>query len=304
MSTIAAFAKHWGFVNDDRAFGVRTFLNSHVSQIDPVRSSLQDQRSSVAMQDSDLKQTVTGLIEAAHARGYTTGEIMNIKSAHWTALLLSSGGYRPCGRPFINHLIGTASVLVHFGFEARLIVAALLHAAYTHAPKMRGNAQETVDAVARILGGAGSPVDRMVRAYTLRDRRWAELAGLDDWQDVATTEDAETAIIAMANLIDMRLSGEIRSSGRTDEDLAALAKAEQICDLIGVPGLAETLRIEDKHVPSALFADGKRPKGSFRLEGSKVLPMVNPAFFEVERSIAAKARPAVERMGSEAHTVV
>ena len=304
MSSIAAFAKRWGFVNDDRAFGVKRFLITHCSQIDPVRSSLQDQRSSVPMQDSDLKQTITGLIELAHARGYTAGDIINIKSAHWTALLLSNGGYRPCGRPFINHLIGAASVLVHFGFETRLIVAALLHAAYTHAPKMRGGAQETVDTVTRILGGAGSPIDRMVRAYTLRDKRWAELAGLDNWQDVATTEDADTAIIAMANLIDMRLSGEVRSTGRTDDDdLAALAKAEEICDIIGVPGLAETLRIEEKNVPSKLFADDKRPKGSFRLEGSKMVPMVHRAFFEVQRSIAAKAQPAPERVGFEEHAV-
>ena len=303
MSTIAAFAKRWGFVNDDRAFGVKRFLVSHCSNIDPVRLSLQDQRSREPMQESDLQQTITGLIELAHARGYTAGDIMNIKSAHWTALLLSSGGYRPCGRPFVNHLIGTASVLVHFGFEARLVVAALLHAAYTHAPKMRG-AQETIDTVTRILGGADSPIDRMVRACTLRDKRWAELARLDNWQDVATTEDADTAIIAMARLIDMRLSGEVRSTGRTDDDnLAAVVKAEEICDIIGVPGLAKTWRIEEKNVTSELFDDGKRPKASFRIEGSKTVPMVNPAFFEVRRSIAVKAKPALAGVGFEEFAV-
>lgn len=305
MSTIAAFAKRWGFVNDDRAFGVKRFLISHCSSIDPVRTSLQDERSSLPLQDSDLRQTLTGLIELAHARGYTAGDIVNIKSAHWTALLLSSGGYRPCGRPFINHLIGTASVLAHFGFEARLIVAALLHASYTHAPKMRGPAQETVNAVARILGGASSPIDRMVRAYTLRGQRWAELVRLANWEDVATTEDADTAIIAMASLIEMRLSGEIRSTGRMDDDddHAMLAKADEICDIIGVPGLAQTLRIEEKNTPSELFDDGKRPKASFRVEGSKAVPMVNPAFFEVHRSIQARAQPALEGLGSEGPVV-
>lgn len=300
MSTIAAFATRWGFVNDDRAFGVKRFLTTHISSIDPVRPSLRDQRSSVPMQGSDLKQTITDLIELAHARGYTAGDMINIKSAHWTALLLSSGGYRPCGRPFINHLIGTASVLIHFGFETRLIVAALLHAAYTHAPRLRGSARETVDTVTRILGGADSPIDRMVRAYTLRDERWTELARLDDWQHVATTEDADTAIIAMASLIEMRLSGEVRSTGRTDYDgLAALAKAEEICDIVGVRGLAETLRIEETNVRSELFDDGKRPKASFRLEGSKAVPMVNPAFFEVQRLIAATAKPVIKRVGLE-----
>ena len=120
----------------------------------------------------------------------------------------------------------------------------------------------------------------------------------------ATTEDADTAIIAMARLIDMRLSGEVRSTGRTDDDnLAAVVKAEEICDIIGVPGLAKTWRIEEKNVTSELFDDGKRPKASFRIEGSKTVPMVNPAFFDVRRSIAVKAKPALAGVGFEEFAV-
>jgi hypothetical protein len=109
--------------------------------LESVRQKQSTQEIIDALQTGGLPPSKYNTVYSILARRQSqVGDIINIKSAHWTALLLSSGGYRPCGRPFINHLIGTASVLVHFGFEARLIVAALLHAAYTHAPKMRGGA--------------------------------------------------------------------------------------------------------------------------------------------------------------------
>lgn len=304
-SSLKAFAKRWGVIDDARSFGVRTYLVRHRQQVDPIRPALQDaNRSNEPMQEHDLKQSITGLLELAHSRGYTADDLAHIKKAHWSALVLASGGYRPCGRPFINHLIGTASVLVHFGFETRLVVGGLLHAAYTHAPRMRGGAQETVDTVARWLGGTGTPTERAVRDYTVRSSRWKYLSTLDNWQDVATTDDIDTALIAMANLVDMRLSGEIRVTGRADDDdIAAVAKADEICAVIGVPGLAKTARMEEKGSRLEIFADDKRPRGSFRLDGPKMVSMVNPAFFDVQRSIAAKAQTAAERIGSEERAV-
>jgi hypothetical protein len=240
------------------------------------------------------------LLELAHTRGYTADDLAHFKKAHWSALVLSSGGYRPCGRPFINHLIGTASVLVHYGFETRLVVGGLLHAAYTHAPRMRGGAQETVDTVARWLGGADTPTERIVRNYTARSSRWGPLSNLDNWQDIATIEDVDTALIALASLLDMRLSGEISATGRTDDDdLAPLTRADAICAIVGVPGLAASLHRDENGARLEVFADDKRPKGSFRLEGPKMVPMVNRSFFEVQRSIAAKAQPAVEKLSEE-----
>ena len=299
-SSLKAFAKRWGVIDDARSFGVRTFLVRHRQQVDPIRPSLQDPiRSKEPMQEGDLKQTITGLLDLAHSRGYTADDLAQIKKAHWSALVLSSGGYRPCGRPFVNHLIGTASVLVHFGFETRVVVGGLLHAAYTHAPRMRG-AQETVDTVARWLGGADTPTERTVRGYTVRSSRWTQLSMLDNWQDVATTDDIEIALIAMANLVDMRLSGEIRVTGRADDDdIAVLSKADEICAVVGIPGLAVSLHGDENGARLEIFADDKRPKGSFRLEGPKMVPMVNRAFFNVQRSVTANAQPAVDGVTEE-----
>lgn len=305
-SSIRAFSKRWNVIDDARSFGVRNFLVRHNSHIDVVRRALQDGRGSLEpMQPSDLRQTITGLIELAQSRGYSAADLLELKRAHWAALILFNGGYRACGRPFINHVIGTASVLIHFGFETRLVAGAMLHAGYTHAPRMRGGAQEAVDAVARLLGGREKPIERMVRAYTVRSARWTQLWSLNNWRDVATIADAEIAIIAMANFVDMRLSGEIRATGRIDEeDSAVLAKADEICAVVGVPGLARTVHQEDRGARIEVFSDGATPKGSFRLEGMKAVPMVNRDFFDVQRSIAEKARHAVGVARAEEHAVL
>ena len=285
-SSIRAFANRWGVIDDDRSFGnVRAFLNQHRVQVDPVRASLQDPRTSnTPMREGDLRQNLTGLMELAHLKGYNALDLRRIEATHWDALWLSNGGYRPCGRPFINHLVGTASVLVHYGFEVRLIQAALLHAAYTHAPHFDGGPRKTVEAVAGKLGGSGSSLERAVRAYTVRSMRWQELSELPSWQDVATMADVDTAILAMANDTDMNLSGEVRATGRTDVgDNAALSNAHEICQILGVPGMAGGVRPQPRgdapRIPRKV-----RPKGSFRIEGTRMVTMLNPSFFQTQNS--------------------
>ena len=236
------------------------------------------------------KHSLTGLLELARARGYPDRDIRRIMSAHWTALALSDGGYRPCGRPFLNHLIGTASVLVHYGFETRLVEAGLLHAAYSHAPLV-DPPQAAAGAVMRALGGPDNVVERTVRAYTLRSENWRVLTQLENWQDVALMAEIDIAIVAIANAVDMHLSGEIRTTGRTDEDREALSKAAEICAVLGVPGLAATLAAQA--VPNQSPAG--RLKQAFRLSAGKPVPMVNLPVYQV--LWAARERALTENRG-------
>ena len=164
-----------------------------------------------------------------------------------------------------------------------MIIAALLHASYTHAPRLPGTPQNTVDVIARHLGGEESTIDRMVRAYTVRSSRWRALSSVENWTDVATIPDIETAILALANDIELHLSGEVMATGRTDaDDQPAVAKAREICETLGVPGLAEpAMRVSPKERTSPSLPKSSL-KASFRIEGTKPVPMVNRAFFDAQ----------------------
>ena len=105
-----------------------------------------------------------------------------------------NGLYRACGRPFLNHLAGTAGILVRYGFRAEIVAGALLHSSYSHSPW--GPAEEGNEAVCGRLGGRDKPIERRVRAFTERASIWDALG--DDRSALATVSVFESEIIAMA----------------------------------------------------------------------------------------------------------
>ncbi|HRG16243.1 MAG TPA: glycosyltransferase [Pseudomonadota bacterium] len=242
-ASIAAFARKWNVVVDDRSFGgVRMFLDRHVARVDPIRPALRARSEQMMpMRRDELAQTRSDLLDLARTHGYANGDLQSLSDACARAQLVMNAGYRPCGRPFLNHLIGTASVLVRYGFRIDVVVAGLLHAAYTHCPPFQAGPAAAVAQIERLLGGRDSAVERLVHDYTLResaqpDRQLTDIGGM-------STHDAEVLMIVVANEIDMHLSGEMRYSGRRDAlSSRTLDLAEAIATRLGCSGLTRTLR--------------------------------------------------------------
>jgi GT2 family glycosyltransferase len=242
---IATFSSKWKVANEDRSFkGVREFVYEHVSTADPIRLSPQipaDRRT--PMRPEELKQTRSDLLDLAQERGYRDRDLAVIADAYHLAHVLTTGGYRPCGRPFVNHLVGTASVLLRYDFSVETVAAGLMHAAYTHSHPHPEGPAAAVAAVATMLGGEGSPVERAVRAYARSESAFATPV-VEDADSVSQLPvlEAQILAIAAANEIDMHLSGEIRYSGRTDALAPDLVRTiTRVCEVLGVSGLADTL---------------------------------------------------------------
>ncbi|MEP7063337.1 MAG: glycosyltransferase [Betaproteobacteria bacterium] len=263
-ASIAAFCNKWNVIEDERSFGgVWRFVTEHVAQLDPIRPSLRDHPDHhVPMPPGELKQTRSDLLDVAREREYSWSALAIIANAYGLAHLLLDGAYRACGRPFINHLAGTASVLVHYGFRAETIAAGLLHSAYTHCASNAGG----VEAVCNALGARGNALERRVRAYTLRNSRAGGVALTSAEFSTLSVLEAEIIAIIAANEIDMYMSGEIRYSGRTDLIGPTLsAQIARVCDTLGVDGLYQTLRREQEREVSVPreFMTGVR--GSYRI---------------------------------------
>ncbi|MET0346637.1 MAG: glycosyltransferase [Casimicrobiaceae bacterium] len=243
-ANIATFCRKWNVVDDARSFGgVRAFLREHVAAIDPLRATSAAPRDA-PMTRASLRQTRSELLESATQSGYRADELALIANAYHVAQVLMDGGYRPCGRPFINHLVGAASVLVHYGLRAETVAAGLLHAAYTHAPPHSGGVRAALAAVRAALGGRGHAIESRVRAYTRTGVSAAAThsRGVDSAQ--LSILDAEVAVIAAANELDMHWSGEFRYSGRRDEiGEDAFRRIGDVCAMLGLPGLFEALAI-------------------------------------------------------------
>jgi GT2 family glycosyltransferase len=280
-ANIAAFSRKWNVVNGDRSFrGVRDFVFKHVADVDPIRLTAHAPPDRHApMRREELKQTRSDLLDLAIERGYRDQELTVIADAYHLAHLLTAGGYRPCGRPFVNHLVGTASVLVRYDFRAETVAAGLLHAVYSHSRPHPDGPRAAVKALATLLGGVGSPIELTVRAYTQRESHWSGLTPeAADSVFKPSIREAEILAIAAANEVDMALSGEARYSGRTD-----LLKPEvtrriaAVCEILGVGGLAQTLTAARQSHAVARPELSTKMRGSYRVAWARqdLTPMFN-----------------------------
>ena len=296
-SSIEAFCSKWGVIDDERSFGdVRKFIYWHQTHVDPVRPhAAPAPASQKPMLPQEFRQTLSGLSELAQSRRYRQKEWSTVERAYRQAMTIVDGVYRPCGRPFINHLAGTASVLMHYDFEAAIVAAALLHAAYTHCRELAGGPQASIDEICEVLGGKSSSLERRVRAYTYRSARWKELLASATWASELSILDAEILAIAAANEVDMHLSGEFRFSGRRDiETDGIMGLITHVCDTLGVPGLAETLRTEGRKLSLVKPAAESGSSGSFRIVGNELVPAISRAIFQsLYRDGAARGIAAV-----------
>lgn len=255
-SSLAHFARRWGVIDDeDYRFPVRKFLIGHAG-----RSDLLDPRPDMAarraqaMTRADLESTFGGLQWLAAERGYSDDDIMFLCRAYRLAMALLENYYRPCGRPFINHLAGTASVLLFYGCPIPHVLAGLLHASLTHGPKGRA-----MDWLAR-FATAGGPTKAAADLAILYANRAKVLEPIDLGRsaiDLLPVEVASLYVLDAANEIDMHLSLEVAVSGRTDVyDEAKARTYRTLLERVGLPGMAATL--------AAIGAGDRRPAIPFK----------------------------------------
>lgn len=243
-ASIAAFCSKWNVIPDDRSFGgVRGYVEDMRARNDPIRVDTQGADHALPMSAGDLPQTRAQLMDLARARGYGPNSLTLMSRGCDLAATLADGGFRPCGRPFVAHLIGTAGVLVRYDFCTEVVIAGLLHAAYTH----RRLAAVTVQGM---LAGLLPEAETRVREYTQRAGRKTQPAAASLLRDV------EIAAIEAANEIDMRLSGEYDYSGRPGEiGSVQVARLAEILQLLGIRGMAGTLEsalVTSRNVPREL----------------------------------------------------
>ena len=291
-ASIAAFCEKWGVADDDRSFGgVRAFLHEHLRRLDPLRPEGAG-RPDLAepMRPGELVQNRSALLDLALARGYEMHECSVIAHHCDVAAILMSGGYRPCGRPFVSHLIGTAGVLVRYGFRLDVVLAGLLHAAYSHCPELPPGQKTSIETVRDVLVNAGVGVERRVRAYTRRGEDPGAFATALDRVGELSFDDAEIVAMIAANEVDMALGGEYRYTMRDDRiDRNGRELVRRVCGVLGVPGLAATLDAATE-TPSAPPGLRTGALGSYRIAGLRRLPMVSRAFAAFDAS-AWEPRP-------------
>lgn len=82
--------------------------------------------------NTTFAQTNLQLFNQLRRARYCEADIFYICDVYNFALQIFAGRFRGSGKPFISHLIGTASILATLRVSVNVVAAGLLHAAYIY----------------------------------------------------------------------------------------------------------------------------------------------------------------------------
>lgn len=138
-----------------------------------------------------LAQTNLQLYRQLMAEGWSLEQLIQMRSAYDLAAQLFAACMRPSHKPFLCHLVGTASALAAWQQRPELVIAGLLHSAYLYGDFGEGQRGVT-DAKRAYLGSiVGDEAEQLIYRYSVgkgstlleitdRDQLVMELADLLD----------------------------------------------------------------------------------------------------------------------------
>jgi hypothetical protein len=185
----------------------------------------------------------------ASERPLSSDELTRLVAGYDLALELFSDHYRATKKPFIAHLVGTASIIASIGRPGDEIAAALLHAAYDQGDFGDARRKTTTRARrSRVSAAIGSAAERLVHRYhelsfdcTLLDR----IEAAPD--QVVEPELQIVLVLRLANALEEWLDGasyfapekaSIRRFGNGNTDVAR-QRLKELAAHLGEPILGE-----------------------------------------------------------------
>jgi len=195
-------------------------------------------------------QTNLQLLNQMRQAARSEGDLKLVHNAYEWATGLFSAQFRPSGKTFLAHLVGTAGILARHGARGEAVAAGLAHASYAQGDWGDASGGRPTDERRSALKAAlGVEVEGLVHSYT--QLRWnpETVAGLRARaaSGVAplTPLEVEVATMRLANLLedylDLGIAYSAKGSKATHAD-PILDDAMALCGALGLVGLGEELR--------------------------------------------------------------
>jgi (p)ppGpp synthase/HD superfamily hydrolase len=216
-------------------------------------------------------QTNLQLYRQLGAEGFTAADIGTVASAYSLGLRLFPGTYRGSGKPFLAHLVGTASVLASLRARTPVVVTGLLHAVYTHGEFGNGWPGMSDRKRTEVRRAVGVEIEDLIAHYTRLRWEGRTIPAIRARLDTLTPVERDVLLVRLANELDDHLDlgilyladAERRRAFMRDHLPAAVEMAERL----GAPALARSLGEVFAEVAGAEIAPGlgRGPAESFRI---------------------------------------
>jgi (p)ppGpp synthase/HD superfamily hydrolase len=196
-------------------------------------------------------QTNIQLYRQLAERGYVEADIDTVARAYEMSLRLLSGTFRGSGKPFLSHLVGTASILGSLRTRAPVVAAGLLHASYSHGEF--GNGWRGMFPARRmeIRRAIGEGIENLVAQYTELPWHAGTIGEIRGRIESLTAAERDVLLIRLANELEDHLDLGILYLGdaerRREHMRTHLTSCVDMAERLGFPELAAAL--------TAAFAD-------------------------------------------------
>lgn len=234
------FFRKWSYVKDVQYVQAMGWLSNHVALIG-VKRVVPDLEEAPDRASPPLAQTNVDLYRQLSALRFDDAELASVRDAYEFAVAMFGGMLRASGRPFLNHLVGTASIAAAHGASVPMVAAALVHAVYVESAL--GRTPVPMDAALKreVRSRFGDDVEAILDRYAELKRT----KGTWDKADPAQCQlpEAKAIVIRLANDLEDYLAGEFAYSAKRP---AAIARrqgdyAATVAGLLGYEGLAGEL---------------------------------------------------------------
>ncbi len=203
--------------------------------------------------------------------GYSALDVSRARAAHDLAISLFGGLFRANGKPFISHLIGTASILAAQKASLTIVSAGLLHAAYLQGMFPDPRRGITDSKRKRVRSVVGEETEDLIARYS--DLRWNRSNIEDLCKRASSMEVAERdpILIRLANEFEDHLDLGMQYCDKTSSYASGARGAAILCELaesMGLTDLAKELAsallpAEELNIPAALVT---QKKSSFNVD--------------------------------------
>lgn len=204
-----------------------------------------DRTTVVAGRSAGIAQTWPALAVELTAASWPPDDLRLARRAFQEAEVRFAAAVRGSGKPFVDHLIGTASATLLGGGDATTVAAALLHAAYDQGDFGDGRRSDHPAHRATIQRAVGVEAEDLVHAY--HRLGWSREVAMEERVGVATADDRRRRVllVRVANEVDDALDAGLVVSGKAawpayDGRIAEAVVA--LADAVAAPALAALAR--------------------------------------------------------------
>jgi hypothetical protein len=193
-----------------------------------------------------IAQTHLQLFQQMRSKSYSAADLAKVAAAYQAATKLFANRFRPCGRPFVSHLVGTSAILVWLKAPIPIVIAGLLHAAYQEGDFARSLEGMTPRKRAELRAIIGTEAEELVAGYTVGSRSLTGIMASHARFHQMSPVERDILLMQLANELDDYRDLASNHAANADERIAVIRQCgphqAEMAEWLGRPELACALR--------------------------------------------------------------